>query len=162
MDCLLFRHGLAVDWSDWSGDDRSRPLTDEGMANTRHAAQGLVRLGVIPTRLLCSPWLRTRQTAGVVRDILKIPDDPQLCTALLSDASPDDFLAMLTAFAHDDCVCCVGHEPHLGHAAGVMLSGQPVAGLSFKPSGACLIRFDGKPRHGNGTLQWWLPPAPGP
>ena len=61
------------------------------------------------------------------------------------DASPEDFLNVLFSFSDDDCVLCVGHEPHLGHTAGTMLLGQPVSGLSFKKAGACCIRFHGKP-----------------
>ena len=162
MDCILFRHGLAVDRSVWSGDDRSRPLTDEGRKNTRHAVRGLVQLGVIPTLILCSPYLRTRQTADIVRDILNTSECPRHCAELLSDAAPEHLFDVLTEFDRDACVFCVGHEPLLGHAAGLMMLGQPVAGLSFGTSEACRIRFDGMPRPGSGTLQWRLPPAPLP
>ena len=159
MDCILFRHGIAVDWRDWQKEDASRPLTDEGVEKTRKAVRGLVRLGVTPTQLLCSPYLRTRQTADIARETLGFAEHPQQCAELRSDASPEDFLNTLVSFSEDDCVLCVGHEPHLGHTAGTMLLGQPVSGLSFKKAGACCIRFHGKPRRGNGMLQWWLEPA---
>ena len=159
MDCILFRHGMAVDWRDWPKEDQTRPLTNEGIEKTRKAAKGLVRLGATPTSLLCSPYLRTRQTADIAKEALGFTEQPQLCTELCSDASPEDFLKVLLSFSQDDCVLCVGHEPHLGHAAGLMLFGQPVAGLSFKKAGACCIRFHGKPRRGNGALQWWLEPV---
>ncbi len=159
MDCILFRHGIAVDRGEWTGDDRSRPLTGEGVEITRHVTQGLVRLGVVPTSILCSPFLRTRQTADIVRDILGVSERAHPCPALLSEAAPEDFLNVLTSYARDECVFCVGHEPHLGQTAGLMLLGQPVTGLSFTTSGVCRIRFDGTPRPGCGTLQWWLPPA---
>ncbi len=159
MDCILFRHGIAVDWREWHKEDASRPLTDKGIKKTRSAARGLVRLGVSPTQILCSPYLRTRQTADIVKETLGCAEQPQPCAELRSDASPEDFLNALASFSEDDCVLCVGHEPHLGHTAGTMLLGQSVAGLSFKKAGACCIRFHGKPRHGNGVLQWWLEPA---
>ncbi|MYG40313.1 MAG: hypothetical protein F4201_05805 [Nitrospira sp. SB0677_bin_15] len=159
MDCILFRHGIAVDWQDWQREDRSRPLTDEGIEKTRKAAKGLVRLRVTPTQLLCSPYLRTRQTADILKETLDCVGQPQQYLELQPDASPEKFLNMLASFSGDDCVFCVGHEPHLGHTAGIMLLGQAVSGLSFKKAGACCIRFHGKPRLGNGVLQWWLEPA---
>ena len=33
----------------------------------------------------------------------------------------------------------VGHEPHLGYAASVMLTGKPSTAFPFKKAGACLI-----------------------
>lgn len=159
MDCLLLRHGVAVEWSDWHGEDQARPLTDEGVEKTRKAANGLLRLGVTPTHLLCSPYLRTRQTADLVKDVLGFRAAPRHCVEMLSDGSPEAFISLLTTFSRDDCVLCVGHEPHLGYTAGTMLFGRPVTGLSFKKAGACCIRFDGTPRGGNGTLQWWLQPG---
>ena len=159
MDCILFRHGIAVDWRDWQKEDASRPLTNEGIEKTRKAVRGLVRLGVAPTQLLCSPYLRTRQTADIAKETLGFTGQLQQCTELRPDASPEDFLNTLVSFSEDDCVLCVGHEPHLGHTAGTMLLGQPVSGLAFKKAGACCIRFHGKPRRGNGVLQWWLEPA---
>ena len=159
MDCIFFRHGIAADWRDWQREDHERPLTDEGVKKTRKAVKGLVRLGIIPTHLLCSPYLRTRQTADVAKATLGFAGQPQRCIELLPDASPEDFLNALLPFSDDDCVLCVGHEPHLGRTAGTMLLGQPAPGLSFKKAGACRIRFHGKPRCGNGVLQWWLEPA---
>ena len=159
MDCILFRHGIAADWRDWQQEDHARPLTDEGIEKTRKAVKGLVWLGVSPTHLLCSPYLRTRQTADIAKETLGVTGELQLCVELRPDASPEDFLNTLASFSGDDCVLCVGHEPLLGHTAGVMVLSQPVSGLSFKKAGACCIRFHGKPRRGNGALQWWLEPA---
>ncbi len=159
MECILFRHGIAADWRDWQREDHSRPLTNEGIEKTEKAVKGLVRLGVRPTHLLCSPYLRTRQTADLVKVTLGLTWQPQPCAELRPDASPEDVLNVLTAFSEDDCVLCVGHEPLLGYTAGTMLFGQPVSGLSFKKAGACCIRFHGKPRCGNGVLHWWLEPA---
>ena len=159
MDCILFRHGIAADWRDWQREDHSRPLTEEGIEKTRKAVKGLIRLGVTPTQLLCSPYLRTRQTADIAKETLHFAGQTQQCAELRPDASPEDVLDVLIAFSEDDCVLCVGHEPLLGHTAAAMLLGQPASGLSFKKAGACCIRFYGKPRHGNGVLQWWLEPA---
>ncbi len=159
MRCVLFRHGIAVEWHDWKGEDRTRPLTEEGIQKTKQAAKGLVQLDVRPTQLLCSPFTRTQQTAKIVKDVLAFIDDPQLCPELLSETSPEHFLGFLASFSQDDTVLCVGHEPHLGYTAGVMLCGQPAPGMSMKKAGACSIYFGGAPRAGAGHLEWWSPPA---
>ncbi len=157
MRCILFRHGIAVEWQDWKGNDRTRPLTKEGIEKTKKAVKGLGQLDVRPTQLLCSPFTRTQQTAKIAKDILGFPGDPQLCRELLSEASPEEILGFFSSFSREDTVLCVGHEPHLGFTAGVMICGQSVLGLSLKKAGACSIYFEGTPRAGAGFLEWWLP-----
>jgi len=159
MHCILFRHGTAVEWHDWNGDDQTRPLTEEGIEKTKKAVKGLEQLDVRPTQLLCSPFTRTQQTAKIAKDILGFPGDPQLCQELLSEASPEIFVEFISLFSRDDTVLCVGHEPHLGITVGVMICGQPVSGMSLKKAGACSIYFEGTPRAGAGLLEWWLPPT---
>lgn len=159
MRCILFRHGIAVEWNEWNGDDQTRPLTEEGVEKTTKVAKGLLQLGVRPTQLLCSPFTRTQQTAHIVKEVLGFPDNPLWCPGLLSEASPEHFVKFLRSFLGDDTVLCVGHEPHLGFTAGVMVCGQPVSGMAFKKAGACSIYFEGTPRAGGGVLEWWLPPA---
>ncbi len=159
MRCILFRHGIAVEWHDWEGSDRTRPLTEDGIEKTKKAVKGLAQLDVCPTQLLCSPYTRTQQTATIAKDILGFSDDLQVCQELLSEASPEKFLGFLASFSRDDAVLCVGHEPHLGFTAGMMICGQPVSGMSLKKAGACSIYFEGTPRPGAGLLEWWLPPA---
>ena len=158
MDCILFRHGIAVEWSDWSGDDQDRPLTDEGREKTHKGAKGLKQLGINPTHVFCSPFLRTRQTADILQEILPCSGSIDLCSELLSETSPRKIFGRLERLPKDSMVLCVGHEPHLGLTAGVMLCGQPLNGLSMKKAGACLIQFQGIPEPGRGWLQWWLAP----
>ena len=54
---------------------------------------------------------------------------------------------------------CVGHEPHLGLAASVMLSGKTSAAFSFKKAGASLIELSLPPKVGKGVLRWWMEPG---
>ncbi|MEC4673736.1 MAG: phosphohistidine phosphatase SixA [Nitrospirota bacterium] len=159
VDCILFRHGIAVEWSDWSGDDKDRPLTEEGMAKTSKGAKGLLTIGIKPTHILCSPFLRTQQTAEILKEVLKFSGTLQFCSELFSEASPRQILSLIETLPQSSCVLCVGHEPHLGNTAAVMLCGQPLNGLSMKKAGACLIQFHGRAEPGVGTLQWWLAPS---
>ena len=158
MDCILFRHGIAVEWSDWTGEDKSRPLTEEGRDKTRQGAKGLQQLDCQPTHVLCSPFLRTQQTAEILQEALKFPGNIQFCPELFSEAPPRQLFTLLATFPKKGVVLCVGHEPHLGHTAAIMLCGQPLNGLSMKKAGACRIQFQGSPAPGEGLLHWWMAP----
>ena len=159
MRCILFRHGIAVEWHHWSGEDKERPLTEEGVKKTQKIALGLLQLQVHPTQILCSPFVRTQQTATILQQVLGFSKNLQLRHELLSEASPENFVALLSSFSHNDTILCVGHEPHLGHTAGVMVCGQPVPGLALQRTGDCSLFFQGTPRAGAGILEWWAPPS---
>jgi phosphohistidine phosphatase len=159
MHCLLFRHGIAVSPDEWNGSESERPLTKEGITKTEQAAVGLKRIGMKPTHLLCSPMTRTRQTADIVRETLQIKATIQLCPELVYDQSPMLLIPILHKLPQDAFVMCVGHEPHLGQTAALMILGKNASGLSIKKAGGCLIFFDGNVGVGQGHLEWWMAPA---
>ena len=159
MQCLLFRHGIAESPNHWSGDEYSRPLTKEGVTKTEQAVEGIKKIGVQPTHLLCSPLTRTQQTAGIAKTILQIPSNIEITPELVYDQSPMLFFPILQGFPSEAVVMCVGHEPHLGQTAALMLFGQHSPSLSFKKAGSALIAFHHKTTIGQGILDWWMPPA---
>jgi len=57
MDCLLLRHGIAVERDEWEGPDADRPLTERGAKRVAQVAGGLKRLDVQPTPVLSSPLI---------------------------------------------------------------------------------------------------------
>ncbi len=159
MHCLLFRHGIAEEPSTWPGDEYSRPLTKEGITKTKQAVEGLKRIGIEPTHLLCSPLTRTHQTATIAKDILMIQSDLAITPELVYDQSPMLLFPILQTFPSDAVIMCVGHEPHLGQTAALMLFGQHSPSLSFKKTGSALIAFHKIVIVGKGILEWWMPPA---
>ena len=52
MDCVLLRHGIAVERDEWEGKDADRPLTERGAKRVAQVAAGLNRLDVQPTACL--------------------------------------------------------------------------------------------------------------
>jgi phosphohistidine phosphatase len=155
MDCILFRHGIAVDRDAWNGEEEERPLTPKGVEKTRQAAAGLLHLDVAPTAILVSRLVRALETAKLIRDTFHLGGIQQ-CPELLPDAPPEKLFGVLRSLPPETCVICVGHEPHLGWTAGVMLFGKPVSGMKFKKAGAACIRFEEEPRPGAGLLRWWM------
>jgi phosphohistidine phosphatase len=56
MDCILVRHGIAVEPDEWDGAEENRPLTEKGKRRARQAAEGLAALDCQPTHLFTSPY----------------------------------------------------------------------------------------------------------
>jgi phosphohistidine phosphatase len=159
MHCLLFRHGIAESPNTWSGDEHSRPLTKEGFTKTEQAIEGLKRIGVEPTHLLCSPLTRTQQTAAIAKNILAVQAEIEITPQLVYDQSPMVLFPILQTLPPEAVVMCVGHEPHLGQTAALMLFGNHSPSLSFKKAGSALIAFHKNAIIGQGILEWWIPPA---
>jgi phosphohistidine phosphatase len=158
MVCLLLRHGIAVERDEWEGPDADRPLTERGAKRVVQAAAGLNRLGVQPTHILSSPLIRAIETAKIVHRSLQARSAAQIVEELLPDAPPDRLLLILQDLPPDASVLCIGHEPQLGMAASVLLSGRATASFPMKKAGACLIELPTQAKPGRGRLRWWLTP----
>ena len=159
MDCVLLRHGIAVERDEWEGSDADRPLTERGKKRVIQVATGLKRLGVKPTDVLSSPLIRAIETAKIAHHSLQVSSAVQIVDALLPDAAPARLLSILHNLPAESCVLCVGHEPHLGMLASVMLVGKPSTAFPFKKAGACLIELPVHAKPGHGILRWWMPPS---
>ena len=158
MRIYLFRHGPAGsrDASRWP-DDSARPLTSRGAERTELAARGLARLERDPSVVLTSPLLRAEQTAKLLCKELRL-DKMERLDALAPGGSYRAVIQRLAQSEANDAVFLVGHEPHLGKLAGVLLFGAPAGSLPLKKAGACMLVFEGPVRAGGAHLHWFLPP----
>lgn len=159
MDCVLFRHGIAMARDEWEGPDADRPLTGRGAKRVAQVTVGLQWLAVRPTLILSSPLVRAIETANIVHTSLRALSSMQIVDALLPDAPSDQLLSVLENLPPKSCVICIGHEPHLGMIASVMLTGMPSRAFPFKKAGACLIELSTPWKPGQGILRWWLTPS---
>lgn len=159
MDCLLFRHGIAVERQGWKGRDEDRPLTEKGAARTLQSGKGLLTLSRSPTHLLSSPLTRARETAAILQPLIRSQPKVQICAELDPTAAPRALFSLLDSLPSDSVVLCIGHEPHLSTSAGILLTGKPCSGLSLKKAGACLIHLEDSVRPATGRLEWWLTAA---
>ena len=158
MDCILLRHGIAVERDEWEGLEADRPLTERGAKRVVQVAAGLNRLDVQPTHILSSPLIRAIETAKIVHRSLRVRSAIQIVDELLPDAPPDRFLSILHNLPPDASVLCIGHEPQLGMAASVLLSGRATTSFPLKKAGACLIELSLQAKPDRGVLRWWLTP----
>jgi phosphohistidine phosphatase len=159
MDCILLRHGIAVERDEWDGTDANRPLSERGAKRVTQVAAGLKWLDVQPTHLFSSALVRAIQTAEILHASLSVPTAIQRVDALLPEAPPDGLLPLFHDLPAESCVLCVGHEPHLGFAASLILTGKPSPAFPFKKAGACMIELSTPPRISRGALRWWMEPG---
>ena len=159
MNCILFRHGIAAEREAWEGNEMDRPLTEKRAKRVIQAAKGLLSLGIRPTHLVTSPLVRAQETATLLQEGFGARVSTKICDELLPDAPPATILPLLDVLPPRSCVICVGHEPYLGEAAGLLLFGKPTAGLSLKKAGACFIEMPDVIKPGRGRLRWWLTPT---
>jgi len=159
MDCVLLRHGIAVEPDEWTGADADRPLTERGAKRVGQVAAGLRWLAVPVSHIFSSPLVRAKETAEIVRTVLHLAVSVQIADELVPDAPPDRLLSLLRDLPEEACALCVGHEPHLGLAASLLLAGKPSTAFPFKKAGACLIELPVPIKPSRGTLRWWMGPA---
>ena len=159
MDCVLVRHGIAIEREEWDGSDEDRPLTERGSKRVSQVAAGLKWLEVQPTYIFSSPLIRALETADILQAGLSIPSAIKRVDELLPDANPERLLALFKDLPPEACALCVGHEPHLSSVASLMLAGKPSTAFPFKKAGACMIELSVPPKIGRGVLRWWMEPA---
>lgn len=158
MDCILVRHGIAVEPDEWEGTEENRPLTEKGKRRARQAAEGLVALNCEPTHLFTSPFVRAYDTARLLRAVicphLKLETREELAVG----AEPERLIGLFRTLPTDAVVVCVGHEPQLGEVASLLLCGKASSNFPLKKAGAALVKSEGGLNPGQGRLCWWLQP----
>lgn len=159
MELYVVRHAVAHkrDPERWP-DDGERPLTPEGEAEFREAAQGLGRLVPSVDALLSSPLVRAWQTAEILAGLEGWPE-PKAFPALEPQASPEATALALEAYAGSGAVAVVGHRPGLHELVSYLLSGDAEADVRIKKGGAVRLSFDGSPGPKTAALRWLLTPA---
>jgi phosphohistidine phosphatase len=107
---LLLRHAKAEPIE--SGNrDFDRPLLPRGEAAAKRIGQYLAANSALPDRVLCSPALRTRETARLV--LGELPHRPELILpAALYNAPIDTYIEIIREFGDGaGTLLVVGHNP---------------------------------------------------
>jgi phosphohistidine phosphatase len=157
-DLYIVRHARAghADPAVWT-NDADRPLTDDGIARFREAAEGLRRLVPSVDVVLSSSLVRAWQTAELLHEVARWPA-PSRCAELEVGSTPAAAAAVL-AERTEGSVAVVGHEPHLSRLASLLCADdEGRLRLELKKGAVALITFDGPAASGNGTLRWTVPP----
>ena len=124
MELILWRHADAED----GVRDEARALTATGRTQARRMARWLKRRLPRGARILVSRTLRTQQTARALASRFTVSDD------VGPEATPHSVLEAADWPRGEGMVLVVGHQPTLGQAVALALTGAS-ADWSF-PKGA--------------------------
>ena len=161
MYLLVIRHAAAMDKEEFARTGRSddeRPLTPAGKKDMTRVARGLRAIVPKLDGLAPSPLVRARETAAIVARAYRVKVGAAT-RSLEPDARPTSFARWLAAHRKTATVAVVGHEPHLGALVTWLLAGVDEQRIELKKGGACLQRFDGRPRRAAARMEWLLTPA---
>lgn len=152
----LLRHAEAVD----AQTDPLRPLSERGREQVRRLASFLqARGGIRVERVWHSPLRRAVETAELFADEL----DLQATRREIDGLRPDDDIRgvsrRLSGFGYPLLV--VGHEPHLGRLASMLVCGNVDQELvNFKPGALlCLEREATKSHTILWRIRWFVTPG---
>lgn len=160
MKIYLVRHGIAYEPGEPGyEDDTQRPLTEKGRDKIKKIAHILKRLNVKPEVILCSPYLRARQTAEILAKVLKFKKDKlELSERLLPAGQPEPIIAeILEKYTVEELVI-VGHEPCLGLLIGALAAGNPDLAINVRYGSICCLSVDDFRMERKATLEWLLTP----
>lgn len=123
MKLYVMRHGEAVTFV---GSDRERPLTDHGRQQVEKVASQL--LGTPLTGILVSPYLRTRETAELMRKGMNLEVPLSVCDQLTPDSTVQQVLSIVP---DDGQWLLVSHMPLVSRLVGLLTEDAPERGMAF-------------------------------
>ncbi len=151
MRLYLVRHGKAEDGS----DDANRKLNQSGRSDIRAMAEHLAQRDVRIERFCHSSLSRARQTAVIFRNTLAPGCNLEECDGIQPWGDVRAFIRRASGWDEDAIVC--GHEPFLGAAASMLMTGDPHAGLVHVKTGT-VMAFERTPDAMGWYMRWMLTP----
>jgi phosphohistidine phosphatase len=141
MKLSLLRHGIAADrGSAEYENDSERPLTPKGDRRMRRIGKGIQAVGLSYDLILSSPYLRAKQTAEIVAQVLSAPEGVMLAETLTPEGNPRQLIeALRTDHRERQDVLLVGHEPYLSRLISTLLTGGPNLSVAMKRGGLCAL-----------------------
>jgi phosphohistidine phosphatase len=158
MDLYTLRHAIAEDRSELPGSpDSERRLTRDGERKMRRAAAGMKAAEMEFDLILSSPYIRAKQTADILADVLKLHKVLEISPELTPGGNPRKLIDTLNGtYVRRESVVLVGHEPYLSSLVSLLLSGDTGLAINLKKGALCKLETD-RLKYGRcATLQWLL------
>lgn len=134
--------------------DPARPLCEKGLADITKMASYTSGLDLSINEIFHSPKLRAKQTAQVLADYLRPPKGLSGTDGLKPNDDPSVWAERLKTMT--DNTILVGHLPHIGKLASLLLCGDADKDLvDFKMAGIVCLKRD---ESGAWSLQWMITP----
>ena len=152
MPLYLVRHAHAVS----EEENPQRPLSERGRAQVRILASFFRNNNLfVPAHVWHSPLARSRETAELL--LIGLASEAALVETpgLLPEDDPLEMATRLELITSAINVAVVGHQPHLGALASLLLRGKPGPELFVFKKGAILAleRTDNAPKK-TGQSRW--------
>ncbi|WP_026291534.1 phosphohistidine phosphatase SixA [Marinobacterium rhizophilum] len=137
MELFVMRHGEAG----WDAPvDAERSLTPAGTAAVRAMLAANVQQLAGVKAVVSSPYLRARQTAALVAEVLGVPIlAPKV--AFVPESSVSDALAQLEQLPWPG-VLMVAHQPLLGNLVATLLDGNARYAEPMDPGALVMLELD--------------------
>jgi len=159
MKIYLIRHSNAVEQgvAEYQDDSR-RPLTEKGRDKMKEIASALRKLGVNPDLIVSSPYLRARETAGILAKVLKYERELLFNDSLVPTGTPNEIIGEINEKYNVGELMLVGHEPCLSILISTLTAGNPDLAIDLKKAGVCCLTADDLHIDRRAVLEWLLPP----
>lgn len=151
---FILRHGEAVRIAS-TLKDSDRNLTKQGITSITSAASNWKGLISKPDFIVCSPYLRTRQTAEIATKILE-PSNELITDIRLVSGTPTQPVIDLINELDAETIMLVGHEPDCSRHVSTFTSNSGMH-IQFSTGTLAGLHFPGKVRPGSGLLYFLLP-----
>jgi phosphohistidine phosphatase len=160
MNLYLMRHGIAVARDGpGRGRDSERPLNRRGKKRTWLIAQAMDDLGIVFDLIVSSPYLRARQTAGIVAEFCGKGGAVHFTKHLQPGGNMEDVIdGIRSRVPLPQDVLLVGHEPYLSGLASLLIAGKGNSVLDLKKGGLCKLSVTSLTAGKCASLQWLLTP----
>lgn len=156
IEIYLMRHAHALT----AEEDPERPLSDRGREQVRAMGSFLRRRGGLQVeRVWHSPLARARETAELLCDRLELSATSREIDGLLPYDDHRGIARRLSGFGYPLLV--VGHEPHLGRLASMLVCGNVDQEIVDFKKGAllCLERERTKSQTILWRIRWYITPG---
>ena len=160
MNLFLLRHAEAVKLGAHGFlNDRKRALNKVGIEQSEIVARAVIAMNLRFDVILCSTYLRAKQTAAILTQQCDFLPKPVYTASLAVEAKILTFIESIGKRYHSyDSILVVGHNPFLTELVSILISGQEDAGIVVKKAELIKLKIFGQLQVGKcAQLQWKLP-----
>jgi phosphohistidine phosphatase len=112
-ELVLIRHTKSS-WSNFSMPDFERPLKKDRVDDAKRMAEKLKELQLKPDLIICSPAVRTKQTACYFCDQLKYDEQKIQFDKRLYESSAEEYMSVIRETdASTKTLVVIGHNPSI-------------------------------------------------
>lgn len=156
---FLMRHAKS-DWDASYVGDHERPLSVRGRKAARRIGRYLKRIDQLPTLIVCSTSIRTRETLSIASIGGEWGEIETVFENELYLTTQDRIIGRIRTLPNEfRTVMIIGHEPTTSVVVGSLIGG---ASVLFSTGACARIDLDidswGDIHPGSGTLQWHINP----